>query len=138
MSTIWDSFLLGLDLRKPFIQAALICVGTLLIMLFLWVLSPSEEASWMAGASGMLLFTIVNTVNSLFRSSWIRYTSKSLGIFFIMGILLFILAGLLSQKGFGTPNVYHGIYVLFFVFYLMVSMLAGLIKQIIGFLEEIE
>lgn len=109
-----------------------------LAMLSLWIFYPTQDGSWMVGASAMLLFTIFNTVSSVFRYNWLRYALTSFACFLGMAALLFIFAGLLSEKGFGSPNVYHSIFGLFIVFFIMVSMAAGLIQQLMSFLEGID
>jgi predicted ferric reductase len=138
MNQRWNVYLLGHDLRKPLIQMGAIAILAIATMVVLWVIYPTQEASWMIGASAMLLFTIFNTVSSVFRENWLRYTLKSFACFVAMAILLFILSGLLSIKGFGSPNVYHTIFVLFLAFFIMASVLAGLIHQLMSFLEKID
>ena len=138
MENMWHVHLFGLDLRKPYVQALYIFSVACFAMGALWLFYPTEEASWLIGASGILLFTIVNTVNSLFRHRWLRYALISFSWFVAITVLLFLLSGIMSEKGFAGPNVYHSIFALFLVFFIMANMIAGLIRQLISFLEDID
>ena len=123
---------------SPIRQALAIAALSLLGMIICHFLFRGEAFEFMAAFTGIVLFSIMNSVISVFHETFAKYTWPSWMIFIVLLIVLLLAARFIS----GTSIRAHREYVMMLssvvVFYIITSLLVRVVRAIWEFAEDEE
>ena len=123
---------------SPFMQA-LACAGlSLLGMVFCHFIFRGGTFEFMAAFTGIVLFSLLNSILSVFHETFMKYTGPSWLIFIGLIIVLLICARYISGVTIWSLNEYRMMLVSIVAFYVITSLLVRVIRAIWEFAEEDE
>jgi hypothetical protein len=129
----------GVANRFSPLRQALACAGiSLLGMVFCHFIFRGDTFEFMAAFTGIVLFSIMNSVVSVMHESFVKYTWPSWMIFSGMLIVLLLSARLISGVSIWRLREYRMMLGSIVVFYIITSLLVRLIRTIWEFAEEDE
>lgn len=131
-----DSILV--QIGKPFQQAIIALSLGVVIMLVGWLLRVSGTVDvapnffWLTAASCVLLYAMFNAMISVSADSIDRYWKSAIPMFFVLMLVLSLLATLLSAIQISEAGSYAWIYVILTFGYLAFLSMARFIKRILS------
>ena len=121
-------------LRQALACATLSIVG----MIVCHFIFRGDSFEFMAAFTGIVLFSIINSVVSVFHESFIKYTWPSWMLFIALLVVLLLTARLISGVSIWALREYRMMLGSILVFYVMTSLLVRLVRAIWEFAEEDE
>lgn len=122
----------------PYLQALLCVAFSLVGMLFSHLAFKGASFEFTAAFCGIVFFSVMNSLISVFHESFVKYTFPSWISFFVMVIVLLLLARVISGVSIWTLSEYRMMLGSIVVFYIVTSLLVRLIRSIWEFAEEDE
>ena len=123
---------------SPFRQA-LACAGLSLVgMILCHFIFRGDSFEFMAAFVGIVLFSLMNSVVSVFHETFIKYTWPSWWFFFGLLVVLLLAARLISGVSIWTLREYRMMLSSIVVFYIITSLLVRVIRAIWEFAEADE
>lgn len=128
----------------PLYQAALVLGITLVIdVLALLVQSTdtvgvSNRFPWLAAASMMLFYAMVNVVFSVSSKDLVRYWSRSIYAFMALALGVGLLAWAFSSLTISEAGSYKWIYIVVTVSYIIFSAMITLLRKVVDFAQKEE
>jgi hypothetical protein len=92
----------------------------------------------MAAFTGIVLYSLLNSIISVFHESFVKYTWPSWIIFTVLLVVLLLSARFISGISIWTLNEYRMMLGSIVAFYIITSLLVRLIRAIWEFAEEDE
>lgn len=130
--------------NNPVVQAAL-CLGGALVFILLSklvqatsLMEVSERFPWMAAASFLLLFSIFNTVGSIFSDNRNKYWQRSIYGFIGLALSSGLLAWSFSSLSIGEAGSYRWIFIVLTLGYLVFVSIMNLARTIVEFAQREE
>jgi hypothetical protein len=104
-------------------------------MIISHIISLHGSNEFLAAFFGVMLFTIANSVVSIFHESFVKYTWPSWGLYVVLLVSLLLLARLISGVSIWALPEYRMMLLSVVFFYFMVSLLVRLIRLMWEFAE---
>lgn len=121
---------------SPFRQALACGALSLLGMLLTHFIYRGDSFEFMAAFTGIVLYSIMNSVVSVFHESFVKYTWPSWMIFIALLVVLLLSARLISGISIWQLREYRMMLGSIVVFYIITSLLVRLVRTIWEFAEE--
>ncbi len=119
---------------NPLSSGAILVGLSALAMLITKTASPTIP--WQICGASMLFFTVYTQVVGLFSKRWALYMGLSYLSFIGLAILLILLAGLIAEAPLADFPRYKKTYALLVVFFIMLSMMAGIYRLALYLLAD--
>jgi hypothetical protein len=126
------------DKFSPFRQALACAALSLVGMVICHFVFRGDSYEFMAAFTGIVLFSIMNSVISVFHESFIKYTWPSWWIFLGLLIVLLLSARGISGISIWTLREYRMMLGSIVVFYIIISLLVRLVRTLWEFAENDE
>ena len=123
---------------SPLRQAAICVALAVLGMLLCRVFSSHQGYEFAAAFIGILLYTVMNSLVSVFHQNFARYVWPSWGIFVGLVVGLLLAARFVSGQSIRLHNEYIFMLKSIVFFYFTISLLVRLIRLMWEFAEEDE
>jgi len=129
----------GIANRFSPLRQALACAAlTLTGMVFCHFIFRGSSFEFMAAFTGVVLFSVMNSVLSVFHESFVKYTWPSWWAFLGLLVVLLLSARYISGVSIRTHREYLMMLGSIVVFYIITSLLVRLVRTIWEFAEEDE
>ena len=122
----------------PFKQALACATLSLVGMVFCHFIFRGDSFEFMAAFVGIVLYSLINSVVSVFHETFMKYTAPSWGFFFALLVVLLLAARFISGVSIWTPSEYRMMLGSIVVFYIITSLLVRVIRATWEFAEEDE
>jgi len=123
---------------SPFRQALVCASFSLFGMICCHFIFRGDTFEFMAAFTGIVLFSVMNSVVSVMHESFVKYTWPSWMIFIGLLVVLLLSARLISGTSIWQLREYRMMLGSIVVFYIITSLLVRLIRTIWEFAEEDE
>jgi hypothetical protein len=121
------------------LKQALACAALALVgMVFCHFVFKGDSFEFMSAFTGIVLFSILNTVLSVMHESFVKYTWPSWWIFLVLLFLLLLSARLISGTSIWKLAEYRMMLGSIVAFYIIISLLVRLVRTIWEFAENDE
>ena len=129
----------GITNRFSPLRQALACAGFSLVgMILCHFIFRGDSFEFMAAFVGIVLFSLMNSVVSVFHETFVKYTWPSWCFFFGLLVVLLLAARLISGVSIWTLREYRMMLGSIVVFYIITSLLVRVIRAIWEFAEADE
>jgi hypothetical membrane protein len=121
------------------LRQALACAGLAFMgMVVCHFIYRGDTYEFMAAFTGILLYALMNSIISIFHTSFAKYTWPSWGLFVLMFAALLLIARYMSGTSIWQLNAYRMMVGSIVAFYIISSLLVRLIRTIWEFAEADE
>jgi hypothetical protein len=129
----------GIANRFSPIRQALACGGLALLgMVICHFIFRGETFEFMAAFTGIVIYSLMNSVVSVFHETFIKYTWPSWIIFVVLVAILLLCARLISGVSIWSLNEYRMMLSSIAFFYFVTSLMVRVIRAVWEFAEEDE
>jgi len=116
---------------SPITQTIVVLAFAGISMLILAQTSQNPEMEWMITCSALGFFVWQNILLFFLRKTqWLRYTLQSFALFLVLSVCLLTLASQISTTSIANLREYRVLLLTTFVFYILGTMVATLMKYI--------